>query len=129
MLDRVNPPELAVPRGYSHGVAGEGRLLFVAGQIGSTAGGALAGRSFPDQFDRALANVLAVVRTAGGQPESIAKLTIFVTDVSLYRAALKEIGERYRGRMGRHFPAMTLVEVRGLVEPAALVEVEAFAII
>lgn len=129
MLELVNPRELAEPRGYSHGVSGAGRLVFVAGQIGGTPGGGMAGPRFADQFDQALANVVTVVGAAGAGPGSIAKLTIFVTDIALYKSALKEVGERYRARMGRHYPAMTLVEVRALVEPAALVEIEGFAIL
>lgn len=132
MFEVVNPGELTKPRGYSHGVCATGRLLFVAGQIGLKAEGSgrgATGPRFADQFDQALANVLTVVRAAGGDPASVAKLTIFVTDTSLYRSALKEIGERYRARMGRHYPAMTLVEVRALVEPEALVEIEGFAIL
>jgi enamine deaminase RidA (YjgF/YER057c/UK114 family) len=129
MLDPVNPADLAKPRGYSHGISGTGRLLFVAGQIGWTAERTLVGPRMADQFDQALANVLTVVSTAGGDAWAIAKLTIFVTDVAAYSAARREIGERYRARMGRHYPAMTLVEVRALLEPAALVEIEAFAIL
>jgi enamine deaminase RidA (YjgF/YER057c/UK114 family) len=129
MLDVVNPSALAKPRGYSHGVAGAGRLLFVAGQIGWTSDGTLVGPRLADQFDQALANVLTVVSGAGGDAWSIAKLTIFVTDAAAYAAARPEIGERYRARMGRHYPAMTLVEVRALLAPGALVEIEAFAIL
>lgn len=129
MLDTVNPDGLAKPRGYSHGLAGTGRLLFVAGQIGWQADGTLVGPHLPDQFDQALANVLTVVTTAGGDAWTVAKLTIFVTDAALYAAARREIGERYRARMGRHYPAMTLVEVRALLEPGALVEIEAVAIL
>jgi enamine deaminase RidA (YjgF/YER057c/UK114 family) len=129
MLELVNPRDLVEPRGYSHGVSGTGRFLLVAGQIGWNADGTMAGSRFADQFDQALANVLTVVSTAGGGAAAIAKLTIFVTDKSLYQAALKEVGERYRARMGRHYPAMTLVEVRSLLEPAALVEIDAVAIL
>jgi enamine deaminase RidA (YjgF/YER057c/UK114 family) len=129
MLDVVNPSALARPRGYSHGVAGAGRLLFVAGQIGWTPDGTLVGPRLADQFDQALANVLTVVAAARGDAWSIAKLTIFVTDAAAYAAARPEIGERYRARMGRHYPAMTLVEVRALLAPGALVEIEAFAIL
>jgi enamine deaminase RidA (YjgF/YER057c/UK114 family) len=129
MLDVVNPSALAKPRGYSHGVAGAGRLLFVAGQIGWTSDGTLVGPRLADQFDQALANVLTVVAAARGDAWSIAKLTIFVTDAAAYAAARPEIGERYRARMGRHYPAMTLVEVRALLAPGALVEIEAFAIL
>jgi enamine deaminase RidA (YjgF/YER057c/UK114 family) len=129
MLEVVNPGTLAKPRGYNHGVAGTGRLLFVAGQIGWRADATLVGPRLADQFDQALANVLTVVTAAGGDAWSIAKLTIFVTDAAAYAAVRPEIGQRYRARMGRHYPAMTLVEVRALLEPSALVEIEAFAIL
>ena len=124
----INPPGLPSPRGYSNGVSAEGRLLFVAGQIGWTATSDLVD-GFVEQFDQALANVLTVVRTAGGTAESISRLTIFVTDKGQYLAGKEAIGERYRTRMGRHYPAMSLVEVKGLLEPGALVEIEATAVI
>jgi enamine deaminase RidA (YjgF/YER057c/UK114 family) len=126
----VNPPGLAEPRGYSNGVAygpPGGSVLFLAGQIAWDASGRLVGDRFEDQFDQALANLIAVVLEAGGTPESIGKLTIFVVERAQYLAARKQIGERYRRRMGRHFPAMTLVEVRALLEPGALVEIEGIA--
>jgi enamine deaminase RidA (YjgF/YER057c/UK114 family) len=125
----INPATLAPPRGYSHGTIGEGRVLFVAGQIGWNEHAELVSGRFVDQFDRALSNVLAVVVDAGGTPASIGRLTIFVVDKSEYLAATKEIGERYRARMGTHFPAMTLVEVKSLLEPGARVEIEATALI
>jgi enamine deaminase RidA (YjgF/YER057c/UK114 family) len=125
----LNPKTLATPRGYSHGMVGEGRVLFVAGQIGWDARGVLVSDRFVDQFDQALANVLAVVAEAGGTPSSIGRFTIFVVDKSEYVSATKEIGERYRARMGTHFPAMTLVEVKSLLEPGARVEIEATAVI
>jgi enamine deaminase RidA (YjgF/YER057c/UK114 family) len=125
----INPADLVSPRGYSNGVLAEGRLLFVAGQVGWTRDGDLVSDCFIDQFDQALANVLSVVRAAGGRPESLARLTIYVVDKSAYVAAQREIGERYRARMGKHFPAMTLVEVKSLLEPGALVEIEATAVI
>jgi enamine deaminase RidA (YjgF/YER057c/UK114 family) len=127
----VNPEHLGAPRGYNNGVLiappPGGHLLFVAGQIGGDRYHAVVGDAFADQFDQALANVLAVVQAAGGTAESIGKLTIFVTSVDEYVAAREEIGRRYRARMGRHFPAMTLVEVRRLVEPGAKVEIEGLA--
>lgn len=104
-------------------------MLFVAGQIGWDEKGVLAGDRLVDQFDRALANVLAVVDAAGGVPKSIARLTLFVTDKAAYITARAEIGDRYRARMGRHFPAMTLVEVSALLEPGALIEIEATAVL
>lgn len=125
----INPTGLPAPRGYSNGVVLEGRLLFVAGQVGWGADGRLVSDRFADQFDQALANVLTIVGAAGGTAESIGRLTIFVVDKAAYQAAQREIGERYRARMGRHYPAMTLVEVRSLLEPGAVVEIEATAVI
>jgi enamine deaminase RidA (YjgF/YER057c/UK114 family) len=127
----INPEQLGAPKGYNNGVVmtppGGGSVLFVSGQIGGDKDRAIVGDLFADQFDQALANVVAVVEAAGGTPESIGKLTIFVTSVDEYIAAREEIGRRYRARMGRHFPAMTLVEVRRLVEPRAKVEIEGLA--
>ena len=128
-MKTVNPASLAPPRGYSHGMIGEGRVLFVAGQIGWNTHAELVSDRFVDQFDQALANVLAVVTEAGGTATSIGRLTVFVVDKSAYVSATKEIGERYRARMGSHYPAMTLLEVKSLLEPGALVEIEATAVI
>lgn len=128
-MQAVNPTSLAPPRGYSHGTVRGGRILFVAGQIGWTAKAELVGDRFVDQFDQALANVLAVVAEAGGSPGAIGRLTIYVVDKTDYLDAQREIGERYRARMGKHYPAMTLVEVKSLLEPGAKVEIEATAVI
>ena len=125
----ITSKELAPPRGYSHGILATGRLLFVAGQIGWDAKAQIVGAGFVEQFHQALANVLAVVREAGGSPESVARLTIYVTDRSEYLAAQQAIGERYRTLMGRHYPAMTLVEVQALLEDGAKVEIEATAVL
>ena len=125
----VNPPGLAPPRGYAHGIMAEGPILFVAGQIGWNHQGHIVSDRFADQFDQAMANVLEVVTAAGGAPQSVARLTIYVTDKTEYVAATREVGERYRARMGKHFPAMTLVEVKGLLEPGARVEIEATAVL
>ena len=103
--------------------------MFVAGQIGWDAHATIVSDRFVDQFDQALANVLQVVTEAGGTHESVARLTMYVVDTAEYVAAMKEVGERYRARMGKHYPAMTLVEVKGLLEPGARVEIEATAII
>lgn len=122
----VNPPALGKPRGYSNGIVAEGRFLFVAGQVGWDAEG-----RFPDgfvaQFDRALGNVLEVVKAAGGAPETICRLTAYVTDKQAYLAATKAIGEVWRRHLGRHYPAMSLVQVAALLEDHALVELEATA--
>ena len=125
----VNPPGLAAPRGYSHGIEATGRLLFVAGQIGWNDRSELVSERFADQFDQALANVLTVVTAAGGSADSVVRLTIYVTDKSEYLSEQKAIGERYRARMGRHYPAMTLVEVKSLLEEGAKVEIEATGVL
>jgi len=125
----INPADLGAPRGYSHGMLSPpgARLLFVAGQIGWDAEQRLVGAGFVEQFARALENVVAVVREAGGRPEHLGRLTIYVVDRRDYLAALEEVGAAYRGIMGRHYPAMALVEVQALLEPDARVEIEATA--
>ncbi len=125
----INPSHLAPPRGYSHGILAQGRILFVAGQTGSNARAEVVSDRFVEQFDQALANVLAVVGEAGGAPDSVARLTIFVVDKTEYLSAQRKIGERYRARMDKHYPAMTLVEVKSLLDPKARVEIEATAVI
>jgi enamine deaminase RidA (YjgF/YER057c/UK114 family) len=127
----INPESLGPARGYSNGVLAPagGRLLFVAGQIAWDERQKIVGADFVSQFDRALANVLAVVAEAGGRPDQIARLVIYVTDKEEYRRRRREVGLRWRERMGRHFPAMALVEVKGLLEDEAKVEIEAVAVI
>jgi enamine deaminase RidA (YjgF/YER057c/UK114 family) len=130
VADAVNPDTLAAPRGYSNGLLmPPGRLLFVAGQIGWDREMRFASEELAAQFDVALGNVLDVVRAAGGGPEHIGRLTIYVTDKRAYLAETKAIGASYRARMGRHFPAMALVEVKALLEDLAKVEIEATAVI
>ena len=126
----VNPESLGVPRGYSNGVLYRGgSILFIAGQIGWDETSRIVEGGFAAQFERALANVLTVVREAGGGPESVGRMTIYVTHKQEYIDSIKEVGAAYRGLMGRHFPAMTLVEVVALLEPGAKVEIEATAVI
>jgi enamine deaminase RidA (YjgF/YER057c/UK114 family) len=125
----INPDGLAKPRGYSHGMKGEGELLFVAGQIGWNREGNMVSSDFVAQFDQALDNVLTVVWAAGGKPDSVARLVVYVTDKNEYRSCAKAVGEAYRKRMGRHYPAMALVEVRSLLEDDAKVEIEAVALL
>ncbi|MDX6558782.1 MAG: hypothetical protein QOF72_1831 [Blastocatellia bacterium] len=126
----INPESLGAPRGYSNGVLTEGgRLLFIAGQIAWDQQQKIVSADIVEQFDRALANVVAVVTEAGGKPDQIARLVIYVTDKSEYRARLKEIGECYRARMGKHFPAMVLVEVKSLLEDSAKIEIEGTAVL
>lgn len=123
----VTVPGWPRPRGYANGVVTVGRTLLVAGQIGWTPEGVFERKDFVGQFDQALANVLAVVEAAGGQPEHLARMTVYVTDLEAYRSSRKEIGEVWRKRLGKVFPAMALVGVAGLVEREALVEIEATA--
>jgi enamine deaminase RidA (YjgF/YER057c/UK114 family) len=127
----INPESLGAPRGYSNGVLAEtgGRLLFIAGQIAWDQQQEIVTVDLVEQFDGALANVIAVVTEAGGKPEQIARLVIYVTDKNEYRSRMKEIGERYRDRMGKHFPAMVLVEVAGLLEDRAKLEIEGIAVL
>jgi enamine deaminase RidA (YjgF/YER057c/UK114 family) len=116
------------PRGYANGRTGRGTALHVAGQIGWDERGEMA-TGMVDQFARAIDNVIAVVRAGGGEVSDIATMTVFVTDIEAYRSSVKEIGAAWRGSMGRHFPAMTLVAVTALVEPRAMVEIQATAYI
>ena len=124
----INPEDLGAPKGFSHGVlAPPGRTLYVAGQIGDR--GEELADGFVDQFDQALANVLTVVRAAGGESEHLVRMTVYVASRKAYLDDLKAIGEVWRRRMGRHYPAMALVEVSALVAAGALVEIEATAVI
>ena len=128
-LRPINPDSLAKPRGYSHGMKGEGEWLFVAGQIGWNREGRMVSADFAEQFAQALDNVLDVVWAGGGKPQSVARMTIYVTDKREYRARAKAVGEAWRRRLGKHFPAMALVEVKSLLEDEAKVEIEALALI
>jgi enamine deaminase RidA (YjgF/YER057c/UK114 family) len=126
----INPKGFPPPRGYSNGIAAAaGQTLYVAGQVGWEADGSFASDDIAHQFGRALDNVLAVVAEAGGRADSVAQLTIYVTDVAAYRDARKQLGAIWRERFGDHYPAMALVEVRALVEPRARVEIQAIAVL
>ncbi len=127
----VNPESLGAPKGWSHGILAPaaGRLLFVAGQAGWEGSSAGTAPGFADQFARALDKVLTVVRSAGGHPSDVARLTVYVTDLAAYRESLEPLGEVWRARFGTYYPAMALVEVKGLVDRGALVEVEATAVL
>ena len=106
-----------------------GRLLFVAGMAGHTAAAPATPSGFVAQFAHALDQVLHVVRAAGGEPAHVARMTIYVTDLAAYRAERKRLGEVWRERFGRHYPAMALLEVKGLVDAGAVVEIEATAVL
>jgi len=127
----INPESLGAPSGYSHGLLTEtgGRLLFISGQVAWNERQKIVSDDFVEQFDRALANVVTVVRAANAQPEHVARLLIYVTNKLEYLRRTREVGERYRKHMGKHFPAMVLVEVAGLLEDSAKVEIEGLAVI
>ncbi len=126
----IDPPSLGPAVGYANGVlAPEGsRILFVAGQVAwDRAHNIVGGRDLAAQFAQALSNFLEVVRTAGGEPSDVAQMTVFVTDVRAYARARKDVGAAWRRLLGRHFPAMALVEVQALLEKGALVEIQGTA--
>lgn len=126
-----NPDELGEPKGWNNGLLAPagGRLLFVAGQTGRDRDGRIAASGFVEQFGLALDHVLRVVAAAGGRPEHIGRMTIYVDDIEEYRASTRELGVAYRARMGRHYPAMSLFQVAELVDEGAKVEIEATAVI
>lgn len=128
----VNPSSLAQPKGYTHGIKtlGASTLLFLGGQVGWDKEGHLVGEDdIVAQFDQALENLIAVVRESGGAADNIVKLNIYVTDKAAYLSHMKEAGQAYRKHMGKHFPAMTLVEVKSLYEDGAMVEIEGMAVL
>ena len=127
----INPESLGAPSGYSNGLLTElsGRLLFIAGQIAWNQQHEIVSDDFVEQFDQALANVIAVVSEAGGKAADVARLVIYVTDKNEYRERTREVGDRYRKHLGKHFPAMVMVQVAGLLEDAAKVEIEGIAVL
>ena len=130
-FDHVNPPALGEPRGWTNGMLapGGGRVLFVAGQDAAEPEGEVTTDDFTVQFGLALEKMLSIVEAAGGRAADIGRMTIYVTDLDAYRAERKRLGGVYQASMGKHFPAMALVEVKRLVDPRALVEIEATAVI
>lgn len=130
MMNQVLQPEgWAIPRGYSNGIEARGRQIYVGGQIGWNAECRFETDDLVAQVHQALRNVIDVVRTAGGGPEHVVRMTWYLTDKKEYAARLKEIGHVYREVMGRNFPAMTAVQVADLVEDEARVEIEVTAVI
>ncbi|MCE2492876.1 MAG: RidA family protein [Alphaproteobacteria bacterium] len=124
----LNPEGWPRPRGYSNGIAAEGRQVFVAGQVGSTPEGDFA-PDFGSQFRRVLENTVAVLAEAGAKPEHITRMTWYVIDLDKYLAALREVGAAYGEIIGKHYPTMTLVEVSRLVYEDALLEIESTAVV
>ena len=125
----LHPKDWAPTKGFSNGVAAEGRQVFVAGQIGWNARQEIVSDDFVAQVEQALRNVVDVLAEAGARPEHLVRLTWYVTDKHQYLARTKEVGRVYQDVIGRHYPAMTLVQVAGLLEDRACVEIEATAVV
>jgi enamine deaminase RidA (YjgF/YER057c/UK114 family) len=125
----LQPPGWAVPKGYSNGVVASGRQVYLAGQIGWNESQQLVSSAFAGQFRQALQNIVTLLAQAGGRPEHLVRLTWFVTNLDEYRAEVKDIGAAYRDVIGRHYPPMSVVQVAGLVEHGAKVEIEATAVV
>ncbi len=128
MIERVNPPELGPPRGFSHAVvAPPGRIVFLAGQTALDAEGRLVGHGVVEQFELALGNLLTALRAAGGEPQHLATLTVYAVDLADYRANAREIGAVWRRLVGTDYPAMAGIGVARLWDDEALVEVQGIA--
>ncbi|MHB9858409.1 RidA family protein [Streptomyces sp. YIM S03343] len=129
-VERVNPRELSPPAGFSHAVVAIGsRLVFLAGQTALDTDGEVTGATLPEQFERALANLLAALHAAGGTPADLARVTVYATDVAAYRAHAPELGRIWRRLAGRDYPAMAVVEIVRLWDDRALVELDGFAVL
>lgn len=128
-LQRVNPPELGRPSGFSHAVIGEGRTVFLAGQTALDASGRIVGDGVVAQFEEALGNLLTALRAAGGEPEHLASLTVYIVDMDDYRARAGDIGQVWKRLVGRDYPAMAGIGVARLWDAEALVEVQGFAVL
>ena len=130
MMQVLQPPGWARPRGYSNGIATEGgKLVFIAGQIGWNEQCEFIEKGFGGQFRQTLKNILAVLAQAGGAPEHVVRLTWYVVDKQEYLAAGAEVGAAYRELMGKNYPTMAVVQVGALVEDAARLEIEAMAVV
>jgi enamine deaminase RidA (YjgF/YER057c/UK114 family) len=125
----LEPPGWRAPRGYSNGIAVRGRQIYVAGQIGWDAQGRFASDRLPEQVQQTLENIVAVLAAARAEPRHLVRLTWYVTSRDEYLREAKAIGAAYRAVIGRHFPAMSVVQVSALVEPRAKVEIEATAVV
>jgi enamine deaminase RidA (YjgF/YER057c/UK114 family) len=128
-MNVLQPPGWARPKGFSNGIACKGTLVFIAGQIGWTGEGRWEARDFAGQFRQALENILSVLKEAKGRPEHIVRLTWYVLDKKEYLSSLKAVGDAYRELMGRHYPTMAVVQVSGLMESEARLEIEATAVV
>jgi len=128
-MQAVQPAHFPKPRGYTNGIVATGTFLHISGQIAWDKDARIVSSDFATQYLQTLDNVIAIVRAAGGGTEHIVKLLVFVTDLDKYRDASRAIGEGWRERMGRYYPAMSMVKVAGLLEPDAMVEIEGVAVL
>ncbi|MEU9031699.1 Rid family hydrolase [Streptomyces sp. NPDC048383] len=129
-LERVNPPELSPATGFSHAVvATGGRLVFLAGQTALDGAGKVVGQTLPEQFERALTNLLAALAAAGGTPADLARVTVYAADVAAYREHASELGRVWRALAGREYPAMAVVGIVRLWDTEALVELDGIAVL
>jgi enamine deaminase RidA (YjgF/YER057c/UK114 family) len=129
MIDILQPEGWPRPKGYSNGMAATGRTIFISGQVGWDAQCRFVGDTMAVQVGQALANIVTILKVAGATPQHIVRLTWFVTSRDEYNSQLKEIGAAYRSVMGKHFPTMSVVQVAGLMEKEAKVEIEATAVV
>ncbi len=128
--ERVNPPDLSPPAGFSHAVVTTGsRVVFLAGQTALDGDGKVVGDTLPEQFTRALTNLLTALRAAGGAPADLARVTVYATDVAAYREHARELGRIWRDVAGRDYPAMAVLEVVRLWDEEAMVELDGFAVL
>jgi enamine deaminase RidA (YjgF/YER057c/UK114 family) len=128
-LTAVNPPELGPPSGFSHAMVGTGRVVFLAGQTALDEAGVIVGDTVVEQFERALTSLLTALRAAGGEPEHLASLTIYIVDMEDYKARSREIGAVWKRPLGRHYPAVAGIGVSRLWDAEALVEVQGLALL
>ena len=129
MMKVLQPPGWAKPRGFSNGISASGKLVFIAGQIGWTGEGKWESKDFAGQFRQSLKNTLAVLAEAGGRPEHIVRMTWYIVDKQEYLGAVGEVGAAYRELIGKHYPAMAVVQVGGLIENEARLEIETTAVV
>ncbi|GGX07156.1 RidA family protein [Streptomyces lomondensis] len=128
--ERVNPPDLSPPAGFSHAVVASGsRVVFLAGQTALDTDGKVVGETLPEQFEKALTNLLTALAAAGGAPSDLARVTVYATDVEAYRTHARDLGRLWRELAGRDYPAMAVVQVARLWDAEALVELDGFAVL
>ncbi|WP_020664567.1 RidA family protein [Amycolatopsis benzoatilytica] len=128
-MERINPPELGKPSGFSHAVTAEGRLVFLAGQTALDADGRIVGDGVVAQFEQALGNLLTALRAAGGGPADLCSLTVYIVDMDDYKARAREIGRVWKRLVGADYPAMAGIGVSRLWDVEALVEVQGYAVL